>query len=88
MDVSAAARRPEPSKAPVGRHDEIWSVSVSKHKGKKRRRGRREPELRIRTGGFRFELDRLPRSSAAWVLAALACVGFAVKVQSALHLLR
>ena len=61
---------------------------MSKHNGKKRRRGPREPELRIRTRGFRFELDRLPRSSAAWVLAALACVGFAVKVQSALHLPR
>ena len=63
-------------------------VSVSKRNGKKRQRERRKAELRIRTGGFRFELDRLPRSSAAWVLAALACVGFADKVQSVLHLLR
>ena len=61
---------------------------MSKHNGEKRQRERRKPELRIRTRGFRLELDRLPRSRVAWVLAALACVGFAVKVQSVLHLLR
>lgn len=56
---------------------------------KKKPRKRHRPELSIRTGGFRLELDRLPRFPKwlRWILGLLIpCVIAAAKLIFHLHL--